>query len=94
MSPVQSDAREANDLLQTQLLVGRRIGKKARLPVRTKPKGEQFGDCEKKRLREPHRRVLDRRRECKLDNLFESPELEECAAGPRLQEFSAMSGYA
>jgi hypothetical protein len=78
---VQSEAREGELLLQTQVFVrGRCIGKKATsyAPKAAEP---QFGDAQKEQLlREQHRLVLDAIREGKLDNVLDHPEPENLSA--------------
>jgi hypothetical protein len=76
---VQSEARENERLLQTQVFVrGRCVGKKA-----TSYAGKtdaQFGDTQKEQqLREQHRLVLDAIREGKLDQALDRPEPEALA---------------
>ena len=77
---VQSEAREGELLLQTQVFVrGRCIGKKA-TSYSGKAKDSQFGDTQKEQqLREQHRLVLDAIREGKLDNVLDHPEAEALA---------------
>jgi len=77
---VQSEAREADLLLQTQVFVrGRCIGKKA-TSYAAKAAEAQFGDAQKEQqLREQHRLVLDAIREGKLDNVLDKPEAELAA---------------
>jgi hypothetical protein len=77
---VQSEAREGDRLLQTQVFVrGRCIGKKA-TPYGSTGEG-QFGDTQKEQqLREQHRLVLDAIREGKLDQALDRPEPETLAA--------------
>jgi hypothetical protein len=72
---VQSEAREGELLLQSQVFVrGRCIGKKA-TSYATKAAEAQFGDAQKEQqLREQHRLVLDAIREGKLDNVLDHPE--------------------
>jgi len=83
---VQSEARESERLLQTQVFVrGRCIGKKA-----TSYGGEsdetQLGDSQKEqRLREQHRLVLDAIREGKLDSVLDRPEPEVLATVKELE---------
>ncbi|HKT88598.1 MAG TPA: hypothetical protein VJQ59_09195 [Candidatus Sulfotelmatobacter sp.] len=78
---VQSEAREGELLLQTQVFVrGRCIGKKA-TSYASKAAETQFGDAQKEQLlREQHRLVLDAIREGKLDNVLDHPEPEALAA--------------
>jgi hypothetical protein len=78
---VQSEAREGELLLQSQVFVrGRCIGKKA-TSYATKAAEAQFGDAQKEQqLREQHRLVLDAIREGKLDNVLDHPEAEALAA--------------
>lgn len=77
---VQSEAREGELLLQTQVFVrGRCIGKKA-TSYASKAAETQFGDAQKEQLlREQHRLVLDAIREGKLDNVLDHPEPETLA---------------
>jgi hypothetical protein len=83
---VQSEARESERLLQTQIFVrGRCIGKKATSYAGTSAEvqfGEtQFGDTQKEQqLREQHRLVLDAIREGKLDDVLDRTEPEALAA--------------
>ena len=78
---VQSEAREGELLLQSQVFVrGRCIGKKA-TSYAAKAAEAQFGDAQKEQqLREQHRLVLDAIREGKLDNVLDHPEAEALAA--------------
>jgi len=74
---VQSEAREGERLLQTQVFVrGRCIGKKA--TSYASPADEpQSGDSQKEqRLRDQHRQVLDAIREGKLESVLDRPEPE------------------
>jgi hypothetical protein len=83
---VQSEARETERLLQTQVFVrGRCIGKKA-TSYAEKSDQEQLGDTQKeRRLREQHRLVLDAIREGKLDSVLDRPEPEVLAAVKELE---------
>ena len=78
---VQSEARESELLLQTQVFVrGRCVGKKA-TSYNSKASEAQIGDAQKEQLlREQHRLVLDAIREGKLDNVLDHPEPEGLAA--------------
>lgn len=78
---VQSEAREGDRLLQTQVFVrGRCIGKKATSYATNAAEG-QFGDTQKEQqLREQHRLVLDAIREGKLEQVLDRPEPEVLAA--------------
>src|ERR1700722_16962538 len=82
---VQSEAREGERLLQTQVFVrGRCIGKKATSygakAGSEKPADAQLADPQKEQqLREQHRLVLDAIREGKLDNVLDHPEAELAA---------------
>jgi hypothetical protein len=82
---VQSEAREGEHLLQTQVFVrGRCIGKRAR------PYGQsndnQSGDTQKEhQLREQHRLVLDAIREGKLDSVLDRGEPEALATVKELE---------
>jgi len=77
---VQSEAREGELLLQTQVFVrGRCIGKKA-TSYGSKASEAQVGDAQKEQLlRQQHRLVLDAIREGKLDNVLDHPEPEVLA---------------
>lgn len=74
---VQSEAREGELLLQTQVFVrGRCIGKRA-TSYAAKAAEAQFGDAQKEQqLREQHRLVLDAIREGKLESVLDRPEAE------------------
>jgi hypothetical protein len=77
---VQSEARESELLLQTQVFVrGRCVGKKA-TSYGSKTSELQLGDAQKEQqLREQHRLVLDAIREGKLDDVLDHPEPEVLA---------------
>src|SRR5271170_5238645 len=77
---VQSEARESELLLQTQVFVrGRCIGKRA-TSYASKPSEAAVADPQKEqRLREQHRLVLDAIREGKLDDVLDHPEPEALA---------------
>jgi hypothetical protein len=80
---VQSEAREGELLLQTQVFVrGRCIGKKATsYGSKSAEPHAQIEDSQKEQLlREQHRLVLDAIREGKLDNVLDHPEAEALAA--------------
>jgi hypothetical protein len=81
---VQSEAREGEFLLQTQVFVrGRCIGKKA---TSYAGKSDQFADAQKEQqLREQHRLVLDAIREGKLDQALDRAEPEILAAVKELE---------
>jgi len=83
---VQSEAREGERLLQTQVFVrGRCIGKKA-TSYAGKADEAPLGDAQKEqRLREQHRLVLDAIREGKLDSVLDRPEPEVLAAVKELE---------
>ncbi len=72
---VQSEARESELLLQTQVFVrGRCVGKKA-TSYAPSASQTQSGDTNKEQqLREQHRLVLDAIREGKLDSILDHPE--------------------
>src|SRR5215813_3125858 len=76
---VQSEAREGEQLLQTQVFVkGRCIGKRAVSYSSIASDGDAGDPHKEKMLREQHRQVLDAIREGKLDALLdkrESPEV-------------------
>ena len=78
---VQSEAREGELILQTQVFVrGRCIGKRAK-SYASQAKEPSFGDAQKEhQLREQHRLVLDAIREGKLESVLDRPEVENLAA--------------
>jgi hypothetical protein len=78
---VQSEAREGDRLLQTQVFVrGRCVGKKA-TAYAAKSSDDQSGDTQKEQqLREQHRSVLDAIREGKLESVLDRGEAEVLAA--------------
>jgi hypothetical protein len=78
---VQSEARENEHLLQTQVFVrGRCIGKKATSYAAKADEEVPLADTQKEqRLREQHRMVLDAIREGKLDSALDRPEPEVLA---------------
>jgi hypothetical protein len=77
---VQSEAREGELLLQSQVFVrGRCIGKKA-TSYAARAAEATFGDAQKEQqLREQHRLVLDAIREGRLENVLDHPEPEALA---------------
>src|ERR1700738_1484869 len=78
---VQSEARESELKLQTQVFVrGRCVGKTA-VSYAASAGQAPFADTEKEqRLREQHRQVLDAIREGKLDSILDRPEPEVLAS--------------
>jgi len=82
---VQSEAREGEQLLQTQVFVrGRCIGKKAVSYAAAAGQGQ--ADSQKEQLlREQHRHVLDAIREGKLESVLDKPEAEALAAIKQLE---------
>jgi hypothetical protein len=82
---VQSEAREGEQLLQTQVFVrGRCIGKKA-VSYTSDAAEPTFGDPQKEqRLRDQHRFVLEAIREGKLDNALDHAETEQLATVKQL----------
>src|SRR5579884_3485018 len=79
---VQSEAREGEILLQTQVFVrGRCIGKRA-TPYSSQSSSHIITDQEKEQiLREQHRLVLDAIRDGHLEEVFENKENPEALAG-------------
>jgi len=79
---VQSEAREGEQLLQTQVFVkGRCIGKRAISYGPGVGKGLQSNDQDmEKRLRELHREVLDAIRDGKLESIFDKRDTPETLA--------------
>jgi hypothetical protein len=78
---VQSEARESEQILQTQIFVrGRCIGKRA-ISYASGQTGADFGDPDKeKMLREQHRMVLEAIREGKVDSVFDKRDTPETLA--------------
>ena len=78
---VQSEARESEQLLQTQVFVqGRCIGKRAVSYSSITSAGEDGDPHKEKMLREQHRQVLESIREGKLDLLLDKRETPETLA--------------
>src|ERR1700758_2726026 len=79
---VQSEAREGEQVLQTQVFVrGRCIGKRATSYAEKLSTGG-FNDQQKEQvLRDQHRLVLDSIREGKLDNILDRRETPETLSG-------------
>ena len=78
---MQSEARESEQLLQTQVFVkGRCIGKRAVSYSSIASEGEDGDPHKEKMLREQHRQVLDAIREGKLDGLLDKRETPETLA--------------
>ena len=78
---VQSEARESEKLLQTQVFVrGRCVGKRA-VSYATSAAQSGFGDPQKEQqLRDQHRLVLEAIREGQLENVLDRAETETLAA--------------
>lgn len=77
---VQSEARESEKLLQTQVFVrGRCVGKKA-ISYASSPMQAGFGDPQKEQqLRDQHRLVLEAIKEGKLESVLDKAESETLA---------------
>jgi hypothetical protein len=77
---VQSEARESEKLLQTQVFMrGRCIGKKA-ISYASSAQQPDFGDTQKEQqLRDQHRLVLEAIREGKLEDVLDHAETESLA---------------
>jgi hypothetical protein len=91
---VQSEARESEQLLQTQVFVrGRCIGKRA-VSYASAGSGGDAGDPHKeKMLREQHRQVLDAIREGKLDSLLDKRETAETLAAIKELEMEWLNSH-
>src|SRR5271167_4347574 len=78
---VQSEAREGEKLLQTQVFVrGRCIGKRA-ISYANSALEAGFGDVQKEQqLRDQHRFVLEAIREGKLENVLDHAETDSLSA--------------
>jgi hypothetical protein len=78
---VQTEAREGEKLLQTQVFVrGRCVGKKA-IPYASSAQEAGYGDPQKEQqLRDQHRLVLESIREGKLESVLDKAESETLAA--------------
>ncbi|MBI1739334.1 MAG: hypothetical protein HY233_05485 [Acidobacteriales bacterium] len=86
---VQSEARESEQVLQTQVFVrGRCIGKRAISYAASANEGEVGDSHKEKMLRDQHRQVLDAIREGKLDALLDKRETPETLAAIRELEMA------
>ncbi len=78
---VQSEARESEQLLQTQVFVrGRCIGKKAVSYASDAAKGQITDQNKEMMLRDQHRQVLDAIREGKVESVFDKQDSSETLA--------------
>ncbi len=78
---VQSEARESEQLLQTQVFVrGRCIGKKAVSYAADAAKGQVTDQNKEMMLRDQHRQVLDAIREGKIESVFDKQDPPETLA--------------
>ena len=78
---VQSEARESEQLLQTQVFVqGRCIGKHAVSYAPDASEGQVSDQQKEKMLRDQHRQVLDAIREGKVDSIFDKRDTPETLA--------------
>jgi len=83
---VQSEGRESELLLQTQVFVrGRCVGKKATSYAAAAGQAQPGDPQKEQQLREQHRQVLDAIREGKLDSILDQPEPEVLAAIKELE---------
>jgi len=91
---VQSEAREADLLLQTQVFVkGRCIGKRA-TPYAEQAQSPDFTDQQKEQiLREQHRLVLDAIREGRLEEVFDKRETPETLAAIKEIEIQWLNAH-
>jgi hypothetical protein len=91
---VQSEAREADLLLQTQVFVkGRCIGKRA-TPYAEQAKSPDFTDHQKEQiLREQHRLVLDAIRDGRLEQVFDKRETPETLAAIKEIEIQWLNSH-
>jgi len=84
---VQSEAREGEQLLQTQVFVrGRCIGKRAVTYASVAVEGESGDPHKEKMLREQHRQELDAIRDGKLDTLLDKRETPDTLAAVKQLE--------
>jgi len=82
---VQSEARESEQVLQTQIFVrGRCIGKRA-VSYAARMEGDFSDQHKEKMLREQHRQVLEAVREGKLDSIIDQQPSEALAAVKELE---------
>lgn len=78
---VQSEARESEQLLQTQVFVrGRCIGKRAVSYAATTAESQINDQTKERMLRDQHRQVLDAIREGKVESVFDRQETSETLA--------------
>lgn len=91
---VQSEAREADLLLQTQVFVkGRCIGKRA-TPYAEQAQSPDFTDQQKEQiLREQHRLVLDAIRDGRLEQVFDKRETPETLAAIKEIEIQWLNSH-
>jgi len=91
---VQSEAREGDFLLQTQVFVkGRCIGKRA-TPYAEQAKSPDFTDQKKESiLREQHRLVLDAIRDGRLEQVFDKRETPEMLAAIKELDVQWMNAH-
>jgi hypothetical protein len=91
---VQSEAREADLLLQTQVFVkGRCIGKRA-TPYAEQAESPDFTDHQKEQiLREQHRLVLDAIRDGRLEQVFDKRETPETLAAIKEIEIQWLNSH-
>jgi hypothetical protein len=91
---VQSEAREADLLLQTQVFVkGRCIGKRA-TPYAEQAQSPDFTDHQKEQiLREQHRLVLDAIRDGRLEQVFDKRETPETLAAIKEIEIQWLNSH-
>src|SRR3954470_16895279 len=83
---VQSEGRESELLLQTQVFVrGRCVGKKATSYAASAGQSQPGDPQKEQQLREQHRQVLDAIREGKLESILDRPEPEVLAAIKELE---------
>jgi hypothetical protein len=83
---VQSEARESELLLQTQVFVrGRCVGKKATSYAPSSEQSQSGDSNKEQQLREQHRQVLDAIREGKLDSILDRPEPDSLAGIKELE---------
>jgi hypothetical protein len=83
---VQSEARESELLLQTQVFVrGRCVGKKATSYAPSLGQTHSGDTNKEQQLREQHRQVLDAIREGKLDGILDHPEPDALAGIKELE---------
>ena len=91
---VQSEARESEQLLQTQVFVrGRCIGKKAASYAADAAKGQVTDQNKEMMLRDQHRHVLDAIRDGRVESVFDKQDSSETLAAIKELDLEWMNAH-